>query len=322
MKLQGLMIFSLLGLGIAFLIAALLGPILIPFLHKLKFGQAIREEGPSWHQKKSGTPTMGGFIFMIAACVATLICTRSLLMLSVMLCCLCFGAIGFVDDFIKVILRRNLGLRSLPKLLLQILVSVVFVVVLYTYGKVDSSVLVPFTDWQLPLGIFYIPVAVFAMVGFNNAVNLTDGLDGLATSVTAVVCLFIAVAAWLKGFPALCIFAFAIFGALLGFLLFNRYPAKVFMGDTGSLFLGGFVSASAIVLKMPLIMIIAGFIYVAEALSVVLQVISFKTTGKRIFKMSPIHHHYEMCGLKETQIVFRFSAVTLLCCIFALISVL
>lgn len=307
---------------IAFLIAALAGPVLIPFLHKLKFGQEIREEGPSWHQKKSGTPTMGGILFIVASCVAALICARDAAMLSVLLCSLCFGIIGFIDDYIKVILKRNLGLRSLQKLTLQILVSVVYILVLYTNKTVDSSLILPFTDWQLPLGFLYIPAAVFVMVGFNNAVNLTDGLDGLASSVTAVVCLFIAAAAYLKGQPALCVFALAVFGGICGFLLFNRYPAKVFMGDTGSLFLGGFVSASAILLKMPVIFVLAGFIYFAEALSVVLQVASFKLTGKRIFKMSPIHHHYEMCGLSEKQIVFRFSAVTLVGCVIALLSIL
>ena len=322
MLIKELFITSGIAAAIAFLIAALVGPVLIPFLHRLKFGQEIREEGPSWHQKKSGTPTMGGIIFILGACVAALICARDNAMYSVLLCSLCFGIVGFADDFIKVILKRNLGLRSLQKLVLQIAVSVVFVVVLYRSGMIDSKLILPFTDWQLPLGIFYIPAAVFIMVGFTNAVNLTDGLDGLAASVTAVVCLFIAVAAYLKGQLTLCVFSVALFGGLLGFLLYNRHPAKVFMGDTGSLFLGGFVSAAAILLKMPVIFVLAGFIYVAEDLSVVLQVASFKLTGKRIFKMSPIHHHYEMCGLKETQIVFRFCAVTVLCCIVAVLSIL
>ncbi len=322
MVLWGVLKFALLAAAIAFLIAALAGPVIIPFLHRLKFGQSIREEGPSWHQKKSGTPTMGGIIFIAAATVAALICARGEVMLAVLGCSLCFGVIGFIDDFIKVILKRNLGLRSMEKLVLQILVSVVFTVVLYYNSIIDSRILLPFTDWQLPLGYLYIPAAVFVMVGFNNAVNLTDGLDGLAATVTAIVCLFIAAAAYVKGIPALSILAFAIFGGVCGFLLFNHYPAKVFMGDTGSLFLGGFVSASAILLKMPVIFVLAGFIYVAEALSVVLQVISFKTTGKRIFKMSPIHHHYEMCGLKEKQIVFRFSLVTAIGCVIAFLAIL
>ncbi len=314
--------YAWLAAAIAFLITALLGPVLIPFLHKLKFGQSIREEGPNWHQKKSGTPTMGGIMFIVASAVATLICARGELMLCVLACSLCFGIIGFVDDYIKVILKRNLGLRSKEKLVLQILVSVAFTVVLYSNSVIDNRIILPFTEWQLPLGYLYIPAAVFVMVGFNNAVNLTDGVDGLASSVTAIVCLFIALAAYIRGIPALCILAFSIFGALCGFLLFNHHPAKVFMGDTGSLFLGGFVGASAIVLKMPVIFVLAGFIYVAEALSVVLQVISFKTTGKRIFKMSPIHHHYEMCGLSEKQIVFRFSVVTAIGCAIAFFSIL
>ncbi len=322
MTLYEVCILSCIAAVIAFIIAALTGPVLIPFLHKLKFGQEIREEGPSWHQKKSGTPTMGGILFIVASCAAALICARDAGMLSVLLCSLCFGIIGFIDDYIKVILKRNLGLRSLQKLMLQILVSVVFVVVLLSNATVDTSWALPFTTWQLPLGYLFIPATVFAMVGFNNAVNLTDGLDGLASTVTAVVALFISVAAFLKGQTALCVFALAVFGGLCGFLLFNRYPAKVFMGDTGSLFLGGFVSASAILLKMPVIFVLAGIVYVAEALSVVLQVASFKLTGKRIFKMSPIHHHFEMCGLSEKQIVFRFSAVTFIGCALALISIL
>lgn len=307
---------------IAFLIAALAGPLLIPFLHRLKFGQEIREEGPSWHQKKSGTPTMGGILFIVASCVAAVLCARDTVLFSVLLCSLGYGVIGFIDDFIKVILKRNLGLRSWQKLVLQILVSVVFVVVLYAGNTVTGAWALPFTNWMLPLGILFIPASVFAMVGFNNAVNLTDGLDGLASSVTVVVSLFVAAAAYLKGHDSLCVFSLAVFGGLIGFLLYNWHPAKVFMGDTGSLFLGGFVSASAVVLEMPVIFILAGFVYVAEALSVVLQVASFKMTGKRIFKMSPIHHHFEMCGLSEKQIVFFFSSVTLLGCVLALISIL
>ncbi len=283
MLLKDLLIIALIALGIAFLIAALLGPVLIPFLHKLKFGQEIREEGPSWHQKKSGTPTMGGILFIVASCIAALICLRDVKMVCVLVCSLCFGVIGFIDDFIKVILKRNLGLKSLQKLILQILVSVAFVVFLKQSGYIGDRWVLPFTDWTLPLGIFFIPISVFVIVGFNNAVNLTDGLDGLAASVTAVVCLFIAVASYLKQEYALCVLSVAIFGGLLGFLLYNHHPAKVFMGDTGSLFLGGFVSAAAVLLEMPVIFVLAGFIYVAEDLSVVLQVGSFKLTGKRIF---------------------------------------
>lgn len=264
-----------------------MGPVLIPFLHKLKFGQEIREEGPSWHKKKSGTPTMGGFIFIAGVLAATLFMARDTSTLIVLICAVGFGLIGFIDDFIKVILKRNLGLTALQKLALQIALAVAFVITLKALGLLHTDIILPFVKEPVNLGWFYVAFAVFIMVGFVNAVNLTDGLDGLATSVTAVVSLFFAVVSLLAGNNSLAVFLVALTGGCLGFLLFNHYPAKVFMGDTGSLFLGGAVSAAAIVLKMPLILVIVGIIYVVEALSVMLQVASFKLTGKRIFKMSP-----------------------------------
>lgn len=305
----------LITFGIALTVSILIGPVLIPFLHRLKFGQEIREEGPSWHKKKSGTPTMGGIIFIAAVCVSVLVCARSAVSVSVLLCALGFGLIGFFDDFIKVVMKRNLGLTAWQKLALQIAVAVAFVVTLRALGDLQTDIVIPFTGSTFNLGWFYTVFAVFVMVGFVNAVNLTDGLDGLAASVTAAVSLFFAVLSLLIDKNSVAGFMIALAGGCLGFLVFNRYPAKVFMGDTGSLFLGGAVCAAALVLKMPLILVIAGIIYVVEALSVILQVLSFKLTGRRIFKMSPIHHHFEMCGWREVKVVSVFCAVTIVFCV-------
>lgn len=312
----------LLTFGISFLVCVIIAPVLIPVLHKMKFGQQIREEGPAWHQKKSGTPTMGGIIFIIGTLAATLIMTRDTSTVTVLLFAVGFGLIGFADDFIKVVLKRNLGLTAIQKLALQIVFSIAFVMALRVLGLLETDVYIPFTQISLDLGWFYMVFAVFIMVGFTNAVNLTDGLDGLASSVTAIVALFFGIAAFLCGNRPLAVFMLALTGGCAGFLVFNRYPAKVFMGDTGSLFLGGALAAASIILKMPLILVIAGIIYVIEALSVMLQVASFRLTGKRIFKMSPIHHHFEMCGWREVKIVAVFSAVTAIFCIIAYFSAL
>ena len=308
-------IFAVVALA-AFLIAALTGPVIIPVLHRLKFGQEIREIGPSWHKKKSGTPTMGGFIFIISVILVTLIFIRQKTALFVLIFSLSFAAIGFADDFIKVILKRNLGLTEKQKSLLQILASVIFVFAALHFDITDTSIIVPFINnpVELPAWLFVL-FTVFVIVGASNSVNLTDGVDGLASSVTVVVCLFFAVAAYIKGSLALALFNAANASALIGFLIYNRHPAKVFMGDTGSLYLGAVVCFSAICLKMPIILILAGGVYVFETLSVIIQVASFKLTGKRVFKMSPFHHHLEMCGWSEWKIVFAFSALTLVLCV-------
>lgn len=317
---------------VAFAVTALAGPVFIPWLRKLKFGQEIREEGPAWHQKKSGTPTMGGMMFILGIVVAVLSSYfmvvlsngvsqnegKALIMLFVSVG---FGAIGFADDFIKVVKKRNLGFRALPKFTLQILLTVGYLVALMMMGEFTPQIIIPFFDItvNMPLWLYFL-FAIFVMTGTVNAVNLTDGLDGLATSVTIPVILFFAMCAYGSGEMGIFSFGFAVAGGLFGFLIYNKYPAKVFMGDTGSLFLGGAVVAAAIALKMHLYLVIAGFIYFAEALSVILQVASFKLTGKRIFKMSPIHHHFEMCGWKEVKIVLVFTAVTVvLCAVSALI---
>lgn len=320
------MIDTLIVIAVAFVVAAVSGIFLIPLLHKLKFGQEIREEGPKWHQKKSGTPTMGGFIFIIATVVGVAVgialsgnlqwgeTLRGVLAL--MLASLGFGAIGFVDDYIKVILKRNLGLRAGQKFALQFLVAVLFSVWLVSGGIIDTQLKIPFTDFSLELGFYlYIPFIVLVMLAAVNSVNLTDGIDGLAGCVTLVVCIFYLVTSAIDGVTPVILLSASVIGGLLGFLIYNRFPAKVFMGDTGSLFLGGTVAAMAIYMKNPLALIIVGLVYVIESSSVILQVAWFKKTGKRIFKMSPIHHHFEMCGWSEIKIVTVFSIVTALLCV-------
>lgn len=304
---------------ISFILAAAAGIFLIPLLHRLKFGQEIREEGPKWHRKKSGTPTMGGFIFIISYVITVFLmpfmngsgaALKEIAIISA--AALSFGAIGFLDDYIKVILKRNLGLTAKQKFSLQVLVSLVFTTLIAGFKVVDLSVLIPFTGQYVSLGYLVIPLNIVVMLATVNSVNLTDGLDGLAATVTVLVSAFFALAAEKIGDSASFTVSAAIFGALIGFLIYNKYPAKVFMGDTGSLFLGGLLSAMAVYMRNPFILLIVGFVYVAESLSVIIQVTYFKKTGKRIFKMSPIHHHFEMCGLTEKKIVALFSLVTLM----------
>lgn len=297
----------------AFLVCVIILPMLIPFLRKLKFGQSIREEGPKWHQKKSGTPPMGGIAFIIAIVVSVLSTVISPSVMLITFTAVAFGLIGFVDDYIKVVLKRNLGLLAKQKFLMQIIVSVVFIVIGRYFNIVKTDICIPFMENTVDIGIFIIPLAVFIMTGFSNAVNLTDGIDGLATTVTAVVSIVLALIATVTKMYGIAILCAAVFGACIGFLIFNFHPAKVFMGDTGSLFFGGFVSAAAIVLKMPLLLVIIGFVYVLETLSVMIQVVYFKKTGKRVFKMTPIHHHFEMCGWSEVKIVGVAALASVVC---------
>lgn len=321
MSFNDCMIMSVYPFLCAFAVTAVLGPILIPILHRLKFGQEIRDEGPEWHKKKTGTPTMGGIMFIIgiaAAAVSAYVMAylkgkadnSLLLMLGVSLG---FGFVGFTDDYIKVVKKRNLGLRAWQKMALQILFTVIYISISGAMGDFVPVILIPFTDisFTVPMPV-YAAFVIFVVTGTVNAVNLTDGLDGLAASVTFIVMLFFCVCYSLAGEIGGAVFAAAVSGAMIGFLVFNKYPAKVFMGDTGSLFLGGAVSVLALNLEMPLFLIIAGFIYFAETLSVIIQVVSFKLTGKRVFKMSPIHHHFEMCGWSEVKIVAVFTCVTIL----------
>lgn len=312
---------------ISFVISALLGPVVIPFLHKLKFGQYIREEGPAAHQKKSGTPTMGGVIFMLAIAVTALIFLKDYpIVLPVVFTTLGFGVIGFLDDYIKVVKKRNLGLTEVQKLAGQMIVTAIFVFYILKYTDIGTSVLIPFTGGfedglyiHFPVWLFVIFV-FFVILGTVNGTNFTDGLDGLLSSVTVLVAAFFTVVA-VATKSGLHPVTGAAVGALLGFLLVNVYPAKVFMGDTGSLALGGFVASTAIVLKMPIFIVIVGIIYLVEVLSVILQVTYFKLTkGKRIFKMAPIHHHFELCGWPETKVVAIFSIVTAIACIIGFLA--
>ena len=306
---------------IAFAISALAAPLTLPVLRKLKFGQEIREEGPSWHTKKSGTPTMGGIIFILATAVSCIIMLyHSFKGIMLLYLSVSFGIIGFIDDYIKVAKKRNLGLTEIQKLVLQFVASLLFVWVLYKNNIIDPTLKIPFTDIAFNMGLWYIPFSVIVIIGSVNAVNLTDGIDGLATSVSIIVCLFFAAASSLVDDNETGLFVIAVAGALAGFLLYNKPKALVFMGDTGSLFLGGVVSAVAVANGWSLYLVIAGLVYVIEALSVILQVASFKLTGKRIFKMSPIHHHFEMCGWSEIKIDLIFCAVTALLCSVAYIG--
>ncbi|MEE0347041.1 MAG: phospho-N-acetylmuramoyl-pentapeptide-transferase [Lachnospiraceae bacterium] len=306
---------------ISFAISVILCPIVIPFLHKLKFGQYVREEGPESHLKKAGTPTMGGLIFLLSLVLTCIFFIKgNQEVVPVLFVTLGFGLIGFLDDYIKVVMKRSLGLRAWQKMLGQFLVTGVFAYYLLKYTDLGTGTYIPFygeVNMSTPL---FVIMLFFVFLGTVNGVNFTDGLDGLASSVTVIVATFFSVVAvgTSNGVaPITC----AVVGSLLGFLLYNVYPAKVFMGDTGSLALGGFVAATAYMLKIPVFIPIIGFIYLFEIVSVMLQVSYFKLTkGKRIFKMAPVHHHFELCGWSETRVVAVFSCVTALLCLVALLA--
>ena len=292
---------------IALTIVLLLGPIFIPLLHKLKFGQSIRTEGPKSHQVKSGTPTMGGIFMIIAIVAATLLCaeinTEILLALFILLG---HFVLGFLDDYIKVVKKRNLGLKARQKLLGQILISIVTIYFATTQLGIETTLWVPVIRENFDLGIFYYVLVLLVIVGASNAVNLTDGLDGLASGCMAIASSCYAVICLIEGHFELMIFCAAIVGACIGFLRFNFHPAKIFMGDTGSLALGGAFAAMGILTHTELLLPVVGLVFVCEALSVILQVISFQSTGKRIFRMAPLHHHFELGGWKELKVVFVF----------------
>ena len=313
-----------LAIVIAAVITGLLGYFMVPFLHKIKFGQTIREVGPSWHKNKQGTPTMGGIMFIIGSSVAAVICIAflwlnggaetQLMLVKVVagaLMAVGFGIVGFLDDYISIKKHRNLGLTEIQKLILQFIIVGAYLLSVALAGGTTETV-IPFLG-SVDLGFFYYILAAVFIVGMVNAVNFTDGIDGLNTTVTLVVALVFSVIAMLLNRVGLSLYAAAIVGAMIGFLFWNANPAKVFMGDTGSLFLGGAVCALAFGVDMPILLILIGIIYIVEILSVVLQVTYFKIShGKRIFKMAPIHHHFEMCGWNENKICFVFSGVTLL----------
>lgn len=313
----------LLSVMLSFAISVVLGPLVIPFLRRLKVGQTERTEGPESHLKKNGTPTMGGILFLVSVVITSLLFVKEYpRIVPILFLMLGFGLIGFLDDYIKVVLKRSMGLRAWQKFALQIVVTGVFAFYLLRYTDVSLAMKVPFVEGMyLDFGWFNIPILFFIVIGAVNGTNFMDGLDGLASSVTVLVATFFTVVAigTDSGIePITC----AVVGALLGFLLFNVHPASVFMGDTGSLALGGFVAATAYMMQMPLFIAIVGFIYLLEVVSVMMQVSYFKITGgKRIFKMAPIHHHFELCGWSETRVVAVFSIVTALLCLVALMGV-
>lgn len=332
-SLQDTMMEILVTAAVSFALTAVLGKLLIPLLRRLKAGQSIKEIGPAWHMSKQGTPTMGGFMFILAigALVAARLFTagsgQGLGGLYVYGFALVFGAIGFIDDYMKVVHHENTGLTAGKKFLLQLAAALLMTALLRHEGYLTPNLYVPFLQTSIPLSWpVYMAFAAFVMVGAVNAVNLTDGVDGLVSTVTLPVALFFAVVTGIwqqwRNVGELTHFSAALLGGLLGFLVYNRYPAKVFMGDTGSLFLGGAVCGLAFAADMPLILIPVGIVYIAETLSDIIQVAYFKLThGKRIFKMAPLHHHFEMCGWKEKKVVAVFSTVSALFCIIAFLGV-
>lgn len=308
---------------ISFALSVIMGPVVIPILRKLKMGQTEREDGVKSHLKKAGTPTMGGVIILCSIAITSLFYIKDYPnIIPILFVTVGFGLIGFLDDYLKVVMKRSDGLFPKQKMALQILVTAIFAFYVVKFTEIPLTMQIPFTDGKyLDLGFLAIPMMFIVIIGTVNGVNFTDGLDGLASSVTVLVATFFTVVAigTKSGIePITC----AVVGALLGFLLFNVYPASVFMGDTGSLALGGFVAATAYMLQMPLFIVIVGLIYLVEVLSVIIQVTYFKKTGgKRIFKMAPIHHHFELCGWSETRVVAVFSIVTAVLCLIALMAI-
>ena len=322
---------------VAFVISAVIGKFLVPGLRRWKAGQSIKEDGPTWHMSKQGTPTMGGLMFILATIIVVLVFNGPAILsgdwtsVIVLVFALVFGAIGFLDDYAKIKKKENTGLTAGQKFLLQLAAAILFIVLLRKCGILSPNLYVPFFGVELHLPwVVYLIFAVLVITGTVNAVNITDGLDGLSSSVTLPVCAFFAAAfgwAWVKwqqsGTAGMAVFAAALFGGLVGFLVYNHYPAKVFMGDTGSLFLGGAVCGMAFALDLPLILILVGIIYIIETLSDIIQVTYFKAThGKRIFRMAPLHHHLEMGGWNEKKVVFVFASISLVFCILAFFGVM
>jgi len=301
------------SLVFTFVVTVVLARIFIPVLKSVKMGQKILDIGPRWHKSKEGTPTMGGLFFIAASLFPVIGCAiwqKNLGLVVHYLFILVNGMIGFIDDYVKFFKKQNAGLSAKQKLVLQFGVTIVYLVVLAKLGVLNESVAIPFTDITLDLGIFYYIIMAVGIVFTSNSVNLTDGIDGLCSSVTAVVMIFMSVLAFKSGNLEAGVMTGAMLGGSLGFLVYNFHPARVFMGDTGSLYMGAVVCASAIMLDIPIILLFVGIIYYVESFSVMIQVISYKLTGKRVFKMTPIHHHFELCGWGEVKIVFVFSIVT------------
>ncbi|NMA85782.1 MAG: phospho-N-acetylmuramoyl-pentapeptide-transferase [Tissierellia bacterium] len=307
----------------SFIITLILGPIIIPMLRRLNIGQNVRTDGPETHLAKSGTPTMGGIMMLVALFITTI--TSGMLnrdMYILLISTFGFGMIGFIDDYLKTVNKRSLGLKAYQKLIGQIILAVILALYQSNTSMLGTKIIIPFLNNRyLDLGMFYVPFIAFVVVGTVNSVNLTDGLDGLASGVTLIVLSFFGLVALNWGFGSISVFSAALTGVCLGFLIYNAYPAKVFMGDTGSMALGGAVAAVAILLNLPLIIPIAGGIYFLEALSVIIQVTSYKLTGKRVFLMSPLHHHFELGGMPETRVVAMFMIATAPLCLIGLLAV-
>jgi phospho-N-acetylmuramoyl-pentapeptide-transferase len=296
-------------LGAAFLLAVIMGPLCIPLLRRLKFGQQIRIDGPQGHLKKAGTPTMGGTIILLALSLAVLrFADKSMDMVILLIASLGYGLIGFLDDYIKIVYKRSLGLTAKQKLLGQLIISIIVCVLLVKIGH-STDVDIPFTHFTIAMGWLYFPFVVIMMLGTSNAVNFTDGLDGLLAGTSAVAFGAYAIIALNSTLTDVAIFCAAMVGAVLGFLVFNTHPAKVFMGDTGSLGIGGGLALVAVLTKSEILLVVIGGVFVVEVLSVIIQVVSFKTRGKRVFKMSPIHHHFELVGWSEWRVVITFWAI-------------
>lgn len=310
---------TILAVIIAFVISAIMCPVIIPFLHKLKFGQQVREDGPQAHLKKQGTPTMGGLVILTSIIITSLLYIKDYpKIIPVLFVTVGFGVIGFLDDYIKIVMKRSEGLKPWQKIVGQLAITGIFAYYLLTATDIGTDMLIPFTNQYLEFSVWaFVPALFFIVLGTDNGVNFTDGLDGLCTSVTILVATFFTIVAIGENSGISPITGAAV-GSLLGFLLFNVYPARVFMGDTGSLALGGFVASSAFMMRMPLFIAIVGLIYLVEVLSVIIQVGYFKKTGgKRFFKMAPIHHHFELCGWSETRVVGVFSIITAILCLVA-----
>ena len=301
----------LFAFAISLAVCLVIGPVLIPALQRLKFGQSVRDDGPERHLKKQGTPTMGGVMFFFSLILGTIFLAGDVHMTYFLLvCALGFGLIGFIDDYIKIVKKRSLGLTAKQKIIGQLALSVLIGFVAVHMLQVSTEVIIPVLGWSVNFGILYIPFLIFLLVGTTNAVNLTDGLDGLASGVTLIVALGYTLIGVLQGQTAVVVFGAALVGSCMGFLVFNHHPAKIFMGDTGSLLLGGAVAGLAIMTKTELLLPLIGIVYVSEVVSDIIQVGVYKWKKVRVFKMAPLHHHFELCGWSETKVVRVFWAVS------------
>ncbi|MCI8347824.1 MAG: phospho-N-acetylmuramoyl-pentapeptide-transferase [Firmicutes bacterium] len=322
------LIFPIIALISAWILGALFTKVLIPFMEKKQFRQFVREEGPKSHLKKTGTPSMGGTAIISATCIVALIVAAfagrlNIQVIGVLAAMVLFGIIGFIDDYEKAIKKNNLGLSPKQKIVMQFVFSAAFGIFAMFFSGGDmikgTEIWIPVFNVTFDIGVFYVPFVMFVMIAFSNSVNLTDGLDGLASGITAMVSFFVLIAGCTFGYLSIPIVFGAVAGGCLGFLMFNKNPAKIFMGDTGSMALGGVLAAGALMMKIEFLLAVAGIVYVAEALSVIIQVTYFKKTKKRIFKMAPLHHHFELCGMNEKKVVLMFWAAAFVCCVVAIL---